>query len=183
MVLERNKKIVQAHHAYKNGYHSMKWLYDPERGGNASLNIKKLGAMAEEFYIDKYGEMRSGLYSTIVPTDRFRAVWRYTEPQTINKMLGNSNGSDNVDDLPIATESFLPDSDKVAIEISSDIDKIPEKEKIDRRYKLRTILSHYFLDRKYVASDFVSKQNGNERRNYYVLEPLEKVIEQGRITV
>lgn len=58
-------KIVQAYHAKQNGYNSMKWLYDPERGGNASLNIRKLGAMAEEFYIDKYGEMRSGLYETL----------------------------------------------------------------------------------------------------------------------
>jgi predicted GNAT superfamily acetyltransferase len=175
-------KIIQAHHAHKNGYDMMKWLYDPERGGNAALNIRKLGAMAEEFYIDKYGVMQSDLYGQ-VPTDRFRAVWRYTEPKTIDKMFKQSETSDSIDDLPIATETFLPESDKVALEISADIDKIPEKEKVQRRFRLRTILTHYCLDKKYIASDFVSKTQDNGRKNYYVLEPIENVIESGRITV
>lgn len=180
----RELKTVQAFSAYQNGYPSMKWLYDPERGANAYLNISKLGAMAEEFYIDKYGYMASGLYGKKVPTDRFRAVWRFTEPATVDKMLGISNSEVNVDDLPIATDTYLPDSDKVLVQISSDIDAIKDEDaKIKRRYSLRKVLSNYFLDKKYVASDFISKVNADGRNNYYLLEPLSKVIENGRITL
>lgn len=111
-------------------------------------------------------------------------MWRFTEPKTIDKMLGNTDTGVNVDDLPIATETYLPNDDKVLVEISGDIDAIKDKEvKIKRRYSLRNVLSNYFLDKKYVASDFVSKIGPNGRSNYYLLEPLGKVIDDGRITV
>lgn len=180
----RELKTIQAYHAYQNGYPSMKWLYDPERGANAYLNISKLGAMAEEFYIDKYGYMASGLYGKKVPTDRFRAVWRFSEPKTIEKMLEKSGSEVSTENIPVATEEYLPDTDKVFVKISGDIDSIKdEDEKIKKRYSLRKILSHYFLERKYVASQFVSEVKPEGRNNLYLLEPLSKVIENGRITV
>lgn len=179
-------KIVQAHYAYQNGYTMMKWLYDPERGENASLNMRKLGAMAEEFYINKYGTMLSALYGP-VPTDRFRAVWRFTEKNTLSKMLNGHNESlsINIDDIPLTSDTYLPNERHVAVQISDNIDNEPEDVRIARRHKLRIILTHYFLKNEYIASRFVSKRDDatQERKNFYILEPLNQVIQRGDISL
>lgn len=184
--LGRELKIIQAFHAYQNGYSMMKWLYDPERGENASLNMRKLGAMAEEFYIDKYGTMLSDLYGP-VPTDRFRAVWRFTEKNTLSKIMNEQDKSRiiDIDDIPIATENYLPNESYVAVQISDNIDNEPEDTRIARRYRLRIILSHYFLKSEYIASGFVSKKDDGTqtRRNFYILEPLQQVIQRGDISI
>lgn len=81
-------KLIQAFYAWQLGYQVMKWFYDPERGENARLNMSKLGARAEEFAIDKYGPMKSELYGLTVPTDRFRAVWRFTQQPVVDRITG-----------------------------------------------------------------------------------------------
>lgn len=177
----RELKLVQAFHAYRNGYHVMKWFYDPERGENASLNLTKLGARAEEFHINKYGQMASGLYGP-VPTDRFRAVWRFTSPSVIERLLRISHppSLEDVEGVPIATSKFFPDRNRVIVQISENIDAEPEKEKIRRRFRLRQILSHYFFKKGYIATEFITgikidkKTNLNKRVNFYLLEPLLK---------
>lgn len=168
-------KIIQAYFAKQNGYEIMKWLYDPERGENASLNMRKLGAMAEEFWIDKYGRMESKVFGG-VPTDRFRAVWRFTKIETINKMLGITLpiNLESIREIEIATYNNLPNKQRVLVEVSPNIDAIKEDEiKIERRLNLRKVLSHYF-ERKYVATDFISSLVDNERKNFYLLEPSER---------
>lgn len=177
-------KMVQAYYAFQNGYTMMKWLYDPERGENASLNLTKLGAMAEEFYIDKYGIMKSNLYGP-VPTDRFRAVWRFTENKPLAKLLGDDSLSDNknLEDLPVATTDYMPIHDRVLIQISSDIDKETEEDKIKRRFRLREILTNYFLEKNYIATEFISNKSPDGRQNFYLLEPLMNVIKRGDITI
>lgn len=169
-------KIIQAYYAKQNGYEVMKWLYDPERGENASLNMRKLGAKAEEFWIDKYGQMESNIFGKSIPTDRFRAVWRFTEDKVINRILG-TNTSLNISDIsniPVATFNNLPNSKRVLVQISSDIDSITEDSvKIEKRLNLRTVLTHYF-NKNYIASEFVTGIIDNERKNYYLLEPSDR---------
>ncbi len=171
-------KIIQAYYAKKSGYESMKWLYDPERGENASVNMRKLGARAEEFWPDKYGRMHSEVFGG-VPTDRFRAVWRYTEPDVINRAAGISKPPtmEDLKDVAAATESDLPETDKVLVEISANIDSIKsDEEKIKRRLKLRKILSHYFLERNYIATEFISEKAEGTRKNYYLLERANAIL-------
>lgn len=175
----RDLKLVQALYAYQNGYEVMKWFYDPERGENASLNLTKLGARAEEFHIDKYGQMSSGLYGP-VPTDRFRAVWRFTSPAVIKRLLGISwpPALDDLEGIPVATPNSLPAEEKVLVQISGNIDAELEEEKIKRRFHLRQVLSHYFFNRGYIATEFITgiktdrKSNLAIRFNYYLLKPL-----------
>lgn len=164
-------KIIQAYFAKQNGYEVMKWLYDPERGENASLNMRKLGARAEEFWVDKYGRMESSVFGG-VPTDRFRAVWRFTKAQTVYKILGITPplNLENTREIKTATHENLPNEKRVLVEVSSDIDAIRKDEiKIERRLNLRKILSYYF-ERKYIATDFISSVVDNERKNFYLLE-------------
>lgn len=167
-------KIIQAYYASRQGYEVMKWFYDPERGENASLNLRKLGARAEEFAINKYGEMKSGLYGVTVPTDRFRAVWRFTRPDVINRVLGFTKPPSLTDikNVELATPSHMPSSDQVRVEVSSDIDALDDiNEKIRIRLDQRKIFSHYFFDKNYVASEFVTGMEQSGRKSYYLLEP------------
>lgn len=171
-------KLIQAHYAYLKGYEIMKWFYDPERGENASLNMRKLGAQAEEFRIDKYGEMKSQLYGP-VPTDRFRAVWRFTRPEVVNRITGSNKppSLEDVKDIPIATFDNMPDDERVLVQISGNIDEESEENKILRRQKLRSVLSHYMLDMNYIASEFITGMVSDEsqldpkRHSFYLLEP------------
>lgn len=175
-------KIIQAFYAFENGYQVMKWFYDPERGENATLNIRKLGARAEEFAINKYGEMRSDLYGP-VPTDRFRAVWRFTDPKVLDRLIGVSEPPtlESVVGTEIVTSEYMPDNDKILVQISSDIDSEPDEDKTKRRFRLRTVLSHYFLDREYVATEFITgKDNIGNRVNYYLLEPKAHWLSHGQ---
>lgn len=168
-------KLVQAFYAWQQGYRVMKWFYDPERGENARLNMGKLGARAEEFAIDKYGPMKSELYGLTVPTDRFRAVWRFTQQEVVDRITGINIPPklDDVREYPVATEEKFPDSNKVLIQISGDIDKEEERTKVERRYRLRKIIGYYFK-RGYIASEFISERAENNFDNYYLLETLNK---------
>ena len=177
-------KIIQAYYSKQNGYDSMKWLYDPERGENASLNMRKLGAKAEEFWIDKYGRMASNVFGGGVPTDRFRAVWRFASAGTIQRLIGMDEAPslDIVKEVEVATEYELPNSDKVLVEISSNIDEVTDEgEKIEKRLRLRKILSHYFFEKDYIASEFITGTVKGKRENYYLLQP--KSILKGGVNV
>ncbi len=167
-------KLIQAYYAKQSGYDSMKWLYDPERGENASLNMRKLGARGEEFWIDKYGRMASSVFGGM-PTDRFRAVWRYTEPEVINRILGISKppSLESLRGVPIATPANLPNAEKVLVEIDPNIDAIDgDGEKIKIRLSQREIFSYYFGARNYIASEFITSVEPDGRKSYYLLEPL-----------
>lgn len=164
-------KIVQAYHAFQHGYGIMKWFYDPERGANASLNMRKLGARAEEFAVNKYGVMKSELYGP-VPTDRFRAVWRFAEAGVVDRILGVALPPilRDVADVPVVTHDNLVAANSVLVQISGDIDEEPEQEKIRRRFNLRKVMSHYF-GLGYFATEFISEQDGEGNRlNYYLLK-------------
>ncbi len=169
-------KLIQAYYAWQLGYRVMKWFYDPERGENARLNMGKLGTRAEEFAVDKYGQMKSELYGP-VPTDRFRAVWRFTQQKVVDRIIGVNKPPKlaEVRQYPVATEEQFPDSNKVLVQISGDIDREDEKTKIERRYHLRKIAKHYF-EKGYVASEFISEKMGKNFENYYLLEPLNELV-------
>jgi predicted GNAT superfamily acetyltransferase len=75
-------KLAQAEAARKTGHHAMQWTFDPMRGGNARLNIYKLGAVVDEMTIDKYGGLTTALYGE-VPSDRFIARWDFNSPVSL----------------------------------------------------------------------------------------------------
>jgi len=75
-------KIVQGYDALRTGHTDMVWTFDPMRGMNAHLNLEKLGAAIQEFTVDKYGVLRTGLYGD-VPSDRLTARWDLLAPATL----------------------------------------------------------------------------------------------------
>lgn len=72
-------KLAQKRDALSRGIALIKWTYDPLLSKNANINIRKLGACVYTFLPNLYGEMRSELYGSSFPTDRFEVSWDLTE--------------------------------------------------------------------------------------------------------
>jgi predicted GNAT superfamily acetyltransferase len=73
-------KLAQKQDALRRGITLIKWTYDPLLSKNANLNLRKLGARVYTFLPNLYGEMRSDLYGSSFPSDRFEVSWDLTEP-------------------------------------------------------------------------------------------------------
>lgn len=67
-------KLYQAAWCLRRGIHHVRWTYDPLRFPNAALNISRLGATADTYYRDYYGEM-GGINAGTV-SDRLLVDWR-----------------------------------------------------------------------------------------------------------
>ena len=78
-------KLIQGYEALRSGHMAATWTFDPMRGMNARLNIEKLGAVASEFTLDKYGLLPSALYGN-VPSDRLTVRWDLLDPATAARL-------------------------------------------------------------------------------------------------
>lgn len=67
-------KLSQRVWALEHGFDQIRWTFDPFLRGNANFNLFRLGATAQRFHIDFYGEMHDGLNRGL-PTDRLEAWW------------------------------------------------------------------------------------------------------------
>lgn len=60
--------------ALENGFTEMRWTFDPLQAGNAHFNLTLLGAYADTYHVDYYGDMDDAINSGL-PSDRVEAVW------------------------------------------------------------------------------------------------------------
>ncbi|HEX9121948.1 MAG TPA: GNAT family N-acetyltransferase [Actinomycetota bacterium] len=67
-------KLAQRAQALEQGIRVVRWTFDPMVARNAWFNLGKLGAVADRFYPDFYGEM-TDLLNRGERTDRFMVRW------------------------------------------------------------------------------------------------------------
>ncbi len=67
-------KWAQREYTLQKGFDRMTWTFDPLETMNASLNIRKLGAVCNTYYKNLYGHMDDELNRGI-ETDRFSVDW------------------------------------------------------------------------------------------------------------
>jgi predicted GNAT superfamily acetyltransferase len=72
-------KLYQKDWCLARGITRVRWTYDPARRANAVLNIHRLGATANTYYRDYYGEMEG--INAGVPSDRLLADWDLTRAE------------------------------------------------------------------------------------------------------
>ena len=60
--------------ALENGFTEMRWTFDPLQAGNAHFNLTLLGACADTYHVNYYGDMDDAINSGL-PSDRVEAVW------------------------------------------------------------------------------------------------------------
>lgn len=80
-------KWYQRRWCLDRGIRHVRWTFDPMRAANASLNIARLGARSNTYYVDYYGEM-SGINSGL-PSDRLLTDWNLDHPQVVARAEGS----------------------------------------------------------------------------------------------
>lgn len=81
------------------------WTYDPLMAGNARFNLDRLGAVAERYEVNVYGEIRDELNRGL-PTDRLVVDWWLDDPGVVARAEGRPPAvSDDATTLPEATRS------------------------------------------------------------------------------
>lgn len=70
------------------GITHVRWTYDPLRAANAGLNIARLGAIADTYYPDYYGEMEG--INRGAPSDRLLADWHLNSPHVVACATGQT---------------------------------------------------------------------------------------------
>ncbi|HEX9203690.1 MAG TPA: GNAT family N-acetyltransferase, partial [Vicinamibacteria bacterium] len=73
-------KWAQREEALARGITLVTWTYDPLQARNATLNLHRLGAVADEFHPDFYGITSSALHHGL-PTDRLLVRWELNVPR------------------------------------------------------------------------------------------------------
>ena len=136
----RALKLEQRRISLEMGLDLMEWTYDPLVAVNAYLNVCRLGAVAEEYALNVYGDSSSPLHKG-APTDRFIAQWWMRAPRVV-RMLEADGARSAARGLPSAraaqprslTEEKRPgcDSRRVASP-QSPILAIPVVNTVERR--------------------------------------------------
>ena len=72
-------KSQQRQWALDNGFTQMRWTFDPLQAGNAHFNLALLGARADKYHVNYYGEMGDTINAHL-PSDRVEAVWDLESP-------------------------------------------------------------------------------------------------------
>jgi predicted GNAT superfamily acetyltransferase len=122
--LATDLKRLQAAIALSRGFEEIVWTVDPLRAANARLNFGKLGATADRYEIDRYGEtFATALYGGL-PTDRLHITWAIRSPRVISRLLGQEDTEPPEEVRNPAP--FVPgmSEDTALVEIPSDIDAL-----------------------------------------------------------
>ncbi len=176
-------KWAQREEALSRGLKLITWTFDPLQVRNASLNLGRLGAVATEFLEDFYGITSSSLHHGL-PTDRLLVRWELDAPRVVARAGAGAAPPSMPPSLPrindvkwqagwaVSTEPRLELQDpSLLLEIPPEFDVLHQSAPIVAAAwhdKVRRALRAY-LGRGYVASDFVSTEEGGRRRPLYVL--------------
>jgi len=179
-------KLEQRRASLAMGIDLMEWTFDPLVAVNASLNLRRLGALAREYVIDAYGESASPLHRG-APTDRLVAEWWMTSPRVRTALERPKPAAAAVDGAfpgvlrvnTIESRAGWPavcacglehDADALAVTIPGRFpDLLARDPGLAREWRLvtRAIFMRYFAQG-YRAVDFALENDGS--RGAYLLE-------------
>lgn len=81
-------KVAQRQHLQARGMALATWTYDPLESKNANLNIHKLGAVCNSYFVNLYGEAEG--INAGLPTDRFQVDWWVSSAHVARRIGGQS---------------------------------------------------------------------------------------------
>jgi predicted GNAT superfamily acetyltransferase len=67
-------KLAQRDHMLARGIEHITWTFDPLETKNGNLNLHKLGAVCNTYFVNLYGSTAAGINAGL-PTDRFQVDW------------------------------------------------------------------------------------------------------------
>lgn len=186
----RRLKLEQYQDAADRGIPVVTWTFDPLETRNAFLNLNRLGAVSNTYYVNLYGERTSSDLHSGLGTDRFLVEWFVGQART-DRIL---NGEDPVplgwEELPRAlswsgTERFAPGASdlklrepRILVEAPSDTQLLKriDRESAQRwREATRAAFGGYFDAGYWIkalarSSDLLPLADYRRRRAFYLLE-------------
>jgi predicted GNAT superfamily acetyltransferase len=84
-------KLAQRNYAIKQGIRLITWTYDPLQTRNAHLNVRKLGAIARDYWRDYYGTEPSPQV-VLGSSDRMMIEWWVTSNRVEQRLAGKRGG-------------------------------------------------------------------------------------------
>lgn len=167
-------KCAQRQWALANGYRRIVWTFDPLQSRNAYFNLHRLGARAERYEVNYYGEMQDKLNRGL-PTDRLEVDWWIASEEVQLRLRGRwVSPSVEETESVLEAEDDRPGSvhpargDRLRLEVPPSITVLrnysPELA-LAWRLRTREAFTRCF-EAGYAAVDFVRW----EGRGFYVLE-------------
>ncbi len=134
-------KLAQREHAQKLGLRWITWTYDPLQALNAYFNIVKLGAYADRYEVNFYGEETSSFLHQGIGTDRLWVTWPIASQRVMARIKeAGEDGAEEIagqpvlvvsqatSDAPVAADVMaLEEGSVVLIEIPRDINQLKER--------------------------------------------------------
>lgn len=163
-------KTLQAALALDAGFSEMVWTVDPLRAANARLNFERLGAHANEYVENLYGEdFGQGLYGGM-PSDRLIVAWPLDSERVRSRLLDGHQplNPDDVAHLPEYSANTEEPRNRIAI--PSDIDAVLASDANrarEWRLRLRDQLQSAFA-RGYRITGFAGRRQ--DEIGWYVLD-------------
>jgi len=84
-------KLAQREAARAQALRLITWTYDPLESRNANLNISKLGAVCNTYFVNVYGELRDDLNRGLA-SDRFQVDWWIASKRVETRLTSNRPG-------------------------------------------------------------------------------------------
>lgn len=177
-------KLAHRALALSQGIRSICWTFDPLQSLNASLNLGKLGARAEEYVVNCYGRFPSTIERGL-PSDRFVVNWQIASKRierrlATRKAEGPAQASPIVNATGKNARGFLVNRKinlyhqeaRLLVEIPANTNQMREEALgLAKRWRTQTreIFQHY-LSRGYrVDGFFTENRDATERRCFYLL--------------
>jgi chorismate synthase len=178
-------KWAQRQAALDRGLDLITWTYDPFQARNASLNLRRLGALATEFIENFYGVTTSSLHHGL-PTDRLLVRWELRSERVRERAergepprIVDAPPYPRINEVkwqagwPVSSEPRLDlDEPQLLLEIPPDWDllcRTAPRLAQGWHSRLRPAFRSY-LDRGWVVTDFSPTEDSGRRRPIYVLE-------------
>jgi len=181
-------KVAQREQMLRQGIDIVVWTYEPLEGGNATLNIEKLGGIVRYYARDIYGFVQNPLQASLT-TDRFLLEWHLMSDRVRERVRGQYQRPRAEDwlsgeDIPLvnyaAWEGDVPrplaadmelEHERVLVQVPPNLQRIKHydlKAAQDWRQITRAIFETYFR-RGYVVTGFASSLQPR-LPNFYRLE-------------
>jgi predicted GNAT superfamily acetyltransferase/predicted GIY-YIG superfamily endonuclease len=170
-------KQTQRTWALEHGYDRISWTFDPLQRGNANFNLHLLGATANCYHVDFYGEMTDAI-NVGLPSDRLEVVWNLRDSRVKALAKGSDlppmRSSENPfllmrdsHNRPSSTNVQLSGQPFLLVEIPPSLSSLKHADPglaLEWRLALRQVLQSVFVNG-YALMDFVEL----DERSCYVL--------------
>lgn len=115
-------KQAQRRWALEQGYREIGWTYNPLMRGNANFNLHRLGATVSDYHTNYYGVMRDSINPPL-PSDRFEAIWKLTDPR-VKRLADGAKVTPVVKEFP--ADAFILRVGERDVPILRDLTKLPQ---------------------------------------------------------